>query len=129
MMAPIRAALLAGLTMVVAACGTSAATTGVAGVSSPCGVPASGESTMITAGHVISVVIGPAETMYSQADAAAHHPTSGEVMMGGATMSGGNGGMGQAMMSPGSSESGTTTRHLEVHICDRSMTVTRDANP
>jgi len=52
---------------------------------------------------------GPQEKMYSKADAAKMHPTSGEIMASG-TMAGG--GMAMGEMTSG-------TRHLEVHVYNK----------
>jgi len=53
----------------------------------------------------ITLMIGPREAMYTQAQARRRHPTTGEIMLRGAMM----GGMGMDM----------PNRHLEVHVLDR----------
>lgn len=64
-----------------------------------------------TAHFRLTLQIGPTETMYSEADAKAKHPTSGEVMLSG-KMAGGMASMDQAMAGmtamPG-------VRHVELH--------------
>ena len=69
--------------------------------------------------YVFALDIGPLEQMYTQAEAKAKHPKSGEVMFSG-TMAGGMGGMNM-------STSGM--RHLEVHICKVSGSVVMGAHP
>ncbi len=68
-----------------------------------------------TAHFRLTLQIGPTEPMYSEADAKAKHPTSGEVMLSG-KMTGGMASMNQAM--PGMmSTSGM--RHVELHAYSR----------
>lgn len=64
-----------------------------------------------TAHYRLVLQIGPEEKMYSKAEAAKLHPTSGEVMASG-TMGG---------MSMGGDQAGMAmdTRHLEVHVFSR----------
>jgi hypothetical protein len=59
-----------------------------------------------TSTYKLALVIGPLETMYTQAEVKAKHPKTGEVMVGGAM------GMGGMTMGAGN-------RHLEVHIASR----------
>jgi hypothetical protein len=72
-----------------------------------------------TKSYVFALSIGPLEQMYTQAQAKAKHPKSGEVMLSG-TMSGGMAGMGM---------SSSGQRHLEVHICKPSGAVVMHAHP
>jgi hypothetical protein len=58
-----------------------------------------------TATYKLTLAVGPVETMYTQAELKAKHPTSGEVMVGGAMA----GGMSM----------GAANRHLEVHVASR----------
>jgi len=61
----------------------------------------------VTAGvYRMTLMIGPREAMYTQAQARRSHPTTGEIMLRGAMM----GGMGMGM--------GMLNRHLEVHVLD-----------
>jgi hypothetical protein len=60
-----------------------------------------------TATYALTLSIGPTEAMYTPAQVKANHPTSGEVMINGGTMS-----MGGMSM-------GGITRHLEVHLKSR----------
>ncbi|HLJ58140.1 MAG TPA: hypothetical protein VKZ50_00225 [bacterium] len=75
-----------------------------------------------TAHFRLMLQIGPMETMYSKADAAKMHPTTGEIMVGGAmAMSGG------AMIGQTGAMT-TDTRHLEVHVASLATgKVTTDA--
>lgn len=78
-------------------------------------LPSAGETMLITqngetAHYRVTLQIGPMEKMYSEADAAKMHPTSGEVMVGGAMAMGGMNMTGSMAMD---------TRHLEVHVMDR----------
>ena len=65
-----------------------------------------------TATYQVTLNVGPSEAMYTQAQVKAQHPTTGEVMVGGA-MGMGNGGHAMGM-------EGGMTRHLEVHVHLRS---------
>jgi len=69
--------------------------------------------------YVFALSIGPAETMYTPAQAKAKHPTSGEVMISGKMV----GGMAGMDMGSGSQ------RHLEVHICTTGGKVVAGAHP
>jgi hypothetical protein len=60
-----------------------------------------------TATFAFTLHVGPTEAMYTPAEVKAKHPTTGEVMVSGGSMS--MGGMGMGGMS----------RHLEVHIASR----------
>jgi hypothetical protein len=98
-----------------------------------------------TGNYLVALEVGPVEAMYSQAEAASKHPTSGEVMLGGKMSNqGGMQGMQGMQMSgmpsasamssakpsgmgmPGGSSgmggaaSGGSMRELKVHLCDRS---------
>ena len=70
----------------------------------------SNSSARVTTTHsyVEVAVLGPRETMYTPAQAAKKHPTSGEVMV--------SGQMGNSSMTMGTSAS---MAHLEVHICSK----------
>ena len=74
----------------------------------------------ITAGaYRLTLEIGPRRPMYTQAQYARLHPTSGELMLGG-TMAIGSGAMGMGM--------GAVNRHLELRIQDgRSLRVVTTA--
>ena len=61
-----------------------------------------------TAHYRLELQIGPTEKMFTPAEAAAQHPTTGEVMLGDVSIVG----MPMAMMSMASGE----IRHLEVHV-------------
>jgi len=84
-------------------------TVGAAGT--PAHRPSMGMGTVtipVTAGsYRITLMIGPREAMYTQAQARRAHPTTGEIMLRGAMM----GGMGMGMDMP--------NRDLEVHVLDR----------
>jgi hypothetical protein len=58
-----------------------------------------------TKSYSLTLVVGPSEQMYSQAELKAMHPKLGEVMVGGAMMAGSMSAM-----------KGETVRHLEVHV-------------
>jgi hypothetical protein len=104
---------------------------------SPCSPP--GGLVATTARSTMGLLVGPVETMYTRGQASSRHPTSGEIMLGGAGMSnpagmsgpGGTGTTGSStpgggMPGPGSKD----VRHLEVHICARDTgRVTQDASP
>ncbi len=67
----------------------------------------------VTAGvYRLTLMIGPREAMYTQAQARRSHPTTGEIMLRGTMM----GGMGMP------------NRHLEVHVLDR-RTMRPASNP
>ena len=69
----------------------------------------------VTAGvYRMTLMIGPREAMYTQAQARRTHPTTGEIMLRGTMM----GGMGMGM----------PNRHLEVHVLDR-RTMRPASNP
>ena len=61
--------------------------------------------TATTTTYKLTLNVGPVETMYTQADVKAKHPTSGEVMVG-SSMGGGM-------------SKGAANRHLEVHVTAR----------
>jgi hypothetical protein len=80
---------------------------------SGCTIPAAALQAT-TAHDLIALDVGPMETMYSQSEAAVKHPTSGEIMLGGAM----------------SNATGSSVRHLEVHICSKDGSqVVRNASP
>jgi hypothetical protein len=56
-----------------------------------------------TASYVTVLDVGPPEAMYTRDQVASQHPSSGEVMLGGAM----------------TDVSGPNVHHLEVHICNR----------
>lgn len=97
----------------VASCGSSGGASPSSSASAPCPVQRGGEPAT-TASYVITLDVGPVETMWSQQQVDAQHPTSGEVMLGGVM----------------SMASGANARHLEAHICARATnTVVRNVNP
>lgn len=85
-----------------AACGGSTSNTAA---SAPVGCSTTGAAAQAdSASYHYVLDVGPTQQMYSQAQVAASHPKSGEVMVSGAmTMA-----------------SGANAQHLEVHICSRS---------
>jgi hypothetical protein len=110
--------------LALAACGSSQPSTSsasapaagkvVAQSATTCAAKA-GSQSVTTAAHYFVVHMGSQEAMYSPAQVRSMHPKSGEVMVGsamgaGTSMSGG----GMSGMAAGSS-----SRHLEVKICDR----------
>lgn len=119
----VRVAPVAAAILVVAGCGGAPPTGGAQSASAvssrPCGGSASGASTVTTARYVITLVVGPVEAMYSQADVSARHPKSGEVMVRGEmVVQGGTSSMGgmtmggsapNGMSSSGSGMSGMST--------------------
>ncbi len=73
----------------------------------------------VTAGvYRMTLMIGPREAMYTQAQARRTHPTTGEIMLRGTMMGGMGMGMGMGM----------PNRHLEVHVLDR-RTMRPASNP
>jgi hypothetical protein len=124
----LRAAAATGISaaaLALAGCGSSqpstssaaapAAGKGVAQSATACAAQA-GLQTVATAAHYFVVHMGPQEAMYSPGQVRSMHPKSGEVMVGGAmgagtSMSGAGGMSGMA--------AGSSSRHLEVKICDR----------
>jgi hypothetical protein len=60
----------------------------------------------LTASYQLMLSVGPKETMYTQAEVAAKHPTSGEVML-------------DTGMSMGGMSMGPGNRHLEVQVKSR----------
>lgn len=102
-------------------------------VPGPCQVSGSSQ-TVSTQTYTMSVATGPPERMYSPSEAAAQHPTDGEIMLRGA-MSGSAGAMpdmgsmGDMGGASGSVADGSW-RHVEVHICSRATgRVVADALP
>ena len=103
------AAVLIALPSVAGAAGTPAHTPSMA--MGPVTIP-------VTAGaYRMTLMIGPREAMYTQAQARRPHPTAGEIMLRGTMMMGGMG-MGMGMLN----------RHLEVHVLDR-RTMRPASNP
>jgi hypothetical protein len=91
-----------------------------------------------TAHYGLVLKIGQMEMIYSKADVAKMHPTSGEVMTGGTMAMAGSGNVFPGGKSSGSGMGMEDTRHLEVHVTDRAtgkvvttgktqITVTNDA--
>lgn len=101
-----RLVLAAGACAVtLAACGGGSTQSSPA-ASSPGGTcqGSSGDASATTANYVVALSVGAPEQMYSQEEANATHPSSGEVMLGGSM----------------SDASGPNVRHVEAHICSRS---------
>jgi hypothetical protein len=61
-----------------------------------------------TKSYSLTLDVGPTEAMYTAAQVKAKHPTSGELMVGGAMMAG-----------PMSAMKGAAGRHLELHVRSR----------
>jgi len=80
------------------------------------GTPAHTAAMSMAGAYRLTLMIGPREAMYTQAQARRSHPTTGEIMLRGAMM----GGMGMGM--------GMPNRHLEVHVLDR-RTMRPASNP
>lgn len=73
-----------------------------------------GAAPATTTSYVITLDVGPVETMWSQQQVDAQHPTTGEVMLGGVM----------------SMASGPNARHLEAHVCAKANdTVVSNVNP
>ena len=89
--------------VVIAIGGTAVvSSTHVSSAGGGCAIPTG--SIQATGVHdLFALAIGPMETMYSKSEAASKHPSSGEVMLGGAMSN---------VSGPAAS-----VRHLEVHIC------------
>jgi len=94
-----------------AGCGQSTATRSAAAASACMRAPRISQ-TADTSGYKMVLDVGPREVMYTLAEARAKHPTHGEVMLRGQMSNLGN------MGNMGTSAS---ARHLEVHICNRSI--------
>ncbi|MBV8527439.1 MAG: hypothetical protein JOZ75_03910 [Candidatus Dormibacteraeota bacterium] len=74
----------------------------------------SGVASTTTASYVVVLDVGPPEVMYSQDQVNSQHPTTGEVMLGGAM----------------TDVSGAGVQHLEAHICNKSSgSVVTGASP
>lgn len=106
--------LLAPLALAAAGCasgsGSTATTTGTAVGCSTTGAAA----TATTASYRFVLDVGPVQEMYAPSYVKSHHPTSGEVMLGGSM----------------TTASGPDARHLEVHICQlANHHVVQGANP
>lgn len=121
------------LYLCLAGCGGTVAAPGAAtNQAASCNVSGT-STTVVTHSYTMSLVVGAPEAMYSPAEAAAKHPTAGEVMLRG-TMSSSGGGVdvgGMDMGGGGSLAPSTgSVRHLEVHICSRATgKVVGDAEP
>ena|SRR5579884_1402254 len=141
--------------ILIAGCGGgSTATSGTTAVlASGCASGSGITASTTTQSYVVRLDIGPVETMFSQAQAAAEHPSSGEIMISGSMSPVGASGpsttddmagmAGMAGMS-GSDNTGAAMNgspyHLEAHICSRTggapiqganptITVTPEAAP
>lgn len=91
-------------------CGTGPHFSDRAVSSSQCQLHAGVSQTITTRSFTMVVEIANgSETMYTQAQAHAEHPQSGEIMLGGSMTE-----------VPLSSGPGTTGHHLELHVCRRS---------
>ncbi len=145
-----------------AGCGSSAKTsTGTtsaptsAATASGCTPGPSVTKTVLSAHYTMVLDVNPTETMYTQAQVTAQHPTTGEVMLAGqmngmpgtgssspTTMMGSTSTMGHSPMSTSTTAMANTSttgmggmggvneRHLEVHICSRSTgKVVQNAQP
>jgi hypothetical protein len=103
--------LLALSTILAAAAVVAAGANASPGTSSPCS-----SGTVVHAGpYVFALSIGPAEAMYTPAQAKAKHPQSGEVVLSGATS--------------GTGIPSSASRHLVVHICTSGGAVVAGALP
>jgi hypothetical protein len=98
------AGALVAVAAMLAACGGQPVRS-TAAASSPGGTcqGSSGNASATTANYVIVLDVGPPEQMYSQQQVQSDHPTSGEVMLGGAM----------------TDVSGPNVRHMEAHVCNR----------
>ena len=105
----------AAVALTVAGCGGSSSTTTVATAAQGPACDTQGSSAVAgTATYKMVLVIGPVEQMYAPSDVSANHPSTGEVMLGGAM----------------ADASGPNARHLEVHICQAvGGAVVTGANP
>lgn len=138
-------------------CGSSSGTSSAAAHVQACGGVPAASMTVAAPNYLMSLVVGPMETMYSPSEVSSQHPTSGEVMLRGemsmqpaatgggstssASSSGGSMGMGSNMngmdmngmtaggMTMQPSDAGGQVRHLEIHICTPSGAVVTNANP
>lgn len=96
-----------------AACGGSSSASPTSSPGGSC-QGSSGVASTTTASYVVVLDVGPPETMYSQDQVNSQHPTSGELMLGGAM----------------SDVSGPGVHHVEAHICNRaSGSVLTGASP
>lgn len=125
------------LSLLLFACGGSAAGSAAAKSASPCHVSGS-SATASTPTYTMSLATGAPERMYSPSEAAAQHPTDGEVMLRGAMTGsdgamhamGSMGDMGASGVGPSAGPAAGSLRHVEVHICARaSGQVVSDALP
>lgn len=125
----VRSVPFAAVVVVAASCGDASGQSAGPVAARPCGGAAATSVTATSSNYVMTMVAGPLEKTYSQAEVSNQHPTSGEMMLRGQmTMPGDGAGSGM----PGASMSGSAAgqvRHLEVHICTLSGTVVSDANP
>lgn len=102
------------VTGTLAACGSSSSSTTATShgsLAAGCRPASAADQTVTTRSYVFLLHIGSRETMVmlTAAQAKSKHITSGELMIGGS----------MASMPSGAMNGHTTTRHLEVHICDR----------
>lgn len=105
---------LLSIGLLASACGSSPVATSSTAAQTPACDRSGSVATATTASYGFVVDVGPQETMYSEDDVSAHHPTSGEVMLGGEM----------------TDVHGADVGHLEVHICSRnSGAVIQSANP
>jgi len=111
--------LVVGLGLVpwrVAAQGTPPA--GMAGMGSPAASPAAQTWQQTVGPYRLTLVLGPPETMYTPAQVAAQHPTSGEVMLGGQMAMPGMATPAMGMATPMGGAMAGTIRHLELHVVE-----------
>ncbi len=88
---------------VLAGCGGSSSATPASSPGGSC-QGSTGDASATTASYVVVLDVGGSETMYSPDQVSSQHPTTGEVMLGGAM----------------TDVSGPNVRHVEAHICNRS---------
>jgi len=86
----------------------------IAAASGTRGDQATVEQALLTPHYRIVLQIGPAEAMYTVAEAHLHHPSSGEIMLGG-SMDEGMSGVGHAHAKATASD----RRHVELHVFSR----------
>lgn len=87
---------------VLTGCGGSSSATPASSPGGSC-QGSTGDASATTASYVVVLDVGGPETMYSPDQVSSQHPTTGEVMLGGAM----------------TDVSGPNVHHLEAHICDR----------
>jgi hypothetical protein len=138
--------LATGVALTLAGCGQSSSVKAVADArSSDCGTGPVSPHLVRTASFELAAAAGPLEATYTQAQVAAQHPKTGEMMISGDMMGDPgmpmNDGPGSGMASvsptgtdmhgsPGSPAVSEVFRHVEVHICGRtSGRVVQNAKP